>query len=114
MRRLKETLQAHHAAHVDQHERGGERRVDQRAVDDHVYVVEAVAQDGDARRDGQPGQRQQPHEESQIGGQPLRQENRRAQTCAHESRGIGEPLELLAFDAAGPAKADDQRGRRSP
>ena len=35
------------ATEVDQRERGGKRAVDQGAVYDHVYVVEAVSQDGE-------------------------------------------------------------------
>src|SRR5215204_407668 len=41
-------LQSDDAPEIDENERHGERTVDQGAVDDDVYVIEPVAQDGDA------------------------------------------------------------------
>ena len=44
-------LQQDDAAEVECDQRGGERTVDEGAVDDHVYVVEAILEDGDVSAD---------------------------------------------------------------
>jgi hypothetical protein len=51
-------LQTDHASEVDQHQRRGERSVDEGAVDEQVYVVEAILQDGKADGKGNPGEAQ--------------------------------------------------------
>ena len=48
-----EPLQHDDAPEVECNQRSCERAVDEGAVDEHVYVVEAVAQDGDAGGDGE-------------------------------------------------------------
>src|SRR5918994_132094 len=49
-------LQGGYAPEVHQREHHGQRAVDEGTVDDHVYVVEAVAEDGDAQRERHDGQ----------------------------------------------------------
>src|SRR5215211_2902584 len=51
-KRSEENLGRRYAPEVDCDQHGGERAIDQRAVDDYVYVVEAVPQDGETYRPG--------------------------------------------------------------
>src|SRR5215217_8587894 len=44
-------LQRHDATEVDPHQCGGERTVDESTVDDYIYVVEVVLEDGEGRKD---------------------------------------------------------------
>ena len=50
-----EVLQSDNAPKIDENERRGERAIDEGAVDDDVYVVEAVAEDGYANSNVQAG-----------------------------------------------------------
>jgi hypothetical protein len=62
-----EPLRQNDPADVDCGQREREQAVDEGAVDDPVYVVEAVAEDGEAGRDGDGGG----HDEAERVGEGL-------------------------------------------
>jgi hypothetical protein len=97
-------------AGVDAGQQGGEQPVDQGAVDQPVDLVEAVPQDRDP--DGSWDQRKE-DEEQHIAQEPvrLRDQAHAEERCRHRG-GVGEPLELLSLDPAGPTKTLDDRGGR--
>jgi hypothetical protein len=99
-------------------ERRGEhhrdRRVHHRAVDGHVDVEEAVAQDRHARRERHEGEAHTEgrHPRLQVPGRPHEPGDHQEHGGQGGDRADGEhELELLPFEVPGPAQADDQRRR---
>ena len=85
---------------------GGERAVDQRAVDDDVDAVEPVAQHRDRDRDRQPDSTTS---SEQTAPTPPGQQVAERQGDQRRD-GEEEPLHLLPLGAAGAAEPDDDRG----
>ncbi|HVF78545.1 MAG TPA: hypothetical protein VNA28_09625 [Solirubrobacteraceae bacterium] len=101
-----------HQSEVGARERQRQHAVDERAVDDDVDVVQAVAQDRHARRERDRRQREQRQQEHVVAPR-CRAGRGQGEPGTGDDRGVGEPLELLALDAARPAHAHDQpRGRQ--
>jgi hypothetical protein len=71
-----------------------------------VDVVEPVAQDRDAGRDGQRGERQRG--EHADGAPAVPEDERERQDHGRDAGGEREPLELLALDAPRAAEARDE------
>jgi hypothetical protein len=85
-------------------------------VHEDVYVVEAILQDGDAHRNGQPhhtghyqheGDLPQPTNAYRVGD-----DERERGACGQHRQGIGKPLYLLALHSLRVAQSH-QHGRRS-
>src|SRR3990172_7973580 len=87
---------------VDAGKNSGQGAVDEGPIDDHVDLVEAVAQDGDG--DGS-GREESGRDEEQLPEEDPREPGRRAEP--KEENGISDPLELLAFVAARAPEAHD-------
>ena len=116
--RLEHELEEQHDHEVGGGQRGRQRAVDERAVDDDVDVVEPVSQD--RHRSGRRGRRH--HQAEHAPGDDLARPGVEIQHAVerqeHRQRGdrVGggqrEPLELLALQPAGSAKAIDDRDDR--
>ena len=99
----------HHDPHVDRGDDRGQGEVDEGLVDDHVDLVEAVAEDRQGCRrgdqEGEPeaegaGEHHIGQHRAQAGGRDRQDEE------AHRDAGrVGEPFELLALFSVGPAQA---------
>jgi hypothetical protein len=96
--------------------RGRRDRGGQPVVYEDVYVVEAILQDGDAHRNGQPhhtghyqheGDLSQPTNAYRVGD-----DERERGACGQHRQGIGKPLYLLALHSIRVAQSH-QHGRRS-
>jgi len=100
-------LQHDHTAEVHR----GERSVDDGAVDDPVYVVEAVAKDCYPGGDWYAGDNEGVHYREQVGEGPL--DWRVEQEPHRYERGrVSEPFELLALLPRRAAETDHQARRR--
>src|SRR5215204_6619911 len=107
-------LQGDHAAEVEEDQHPGERTVDQRAVDDEVYVVEPISQDRYAYSDRngwykgyvkcEPGSLEPEWRIYDYGG-----EVRKAAGDNARSNGVGEPLDLLTLHSCGMAQSHENR-----
>src|SRR5215204_5532247 len=90
-------LGCRYASEVDQSQGRTQRAVNEGAVDDEVYVIEAVAQDGDTGGDRDRGNDKQERQgdddpgQSAEGGLP-----EHTYTDERQGGGGGEPLDLLA------------------
>ena len=91
-------------------QRGRQRAVDQRAPDHEVDVVEPVAQDRDARRHRDGGEREQAREEGDVDGRAARDRGE-SEPQPGERRGVGEPLQLEALHAPRAPQPHDERER---
>ena len=97
--------------HVDRHDAHGQAAVDERAIDQEIDVVEAVAEDRDADRereaeDGEEDERvgDVVRPDTEGGPETAQDEQRGGQAC-----GVRKPLDLLALDPLRPAEANDDR-----
>ena len=91
------------AAEVGERERRRQRTVDQRAVDHHVDVVEAVSQDRRPRGQGEHGEAETEHGlPSDVDPRGHIEGQRAHHGDARDGRGQDQPLHLLTLDPAGP------------
>ena len=98
-------LEDHDAADEHRHEDGRHHRPPDRAADEPVDVVQAVAEDGDPHRDRDPGRRDERDDE-----QPVAAGRDGRDQAGEECRGREqEPAELLPLNALRPAEAEQQR-----
>jgi hypothetical protein len=86
--------QQRHGGDVNARARDGQRRVDERAVDDEIDVPQAAAQDGDGDRGGERDHRDGRDDVAVLASE------RRADQHHHARRAAeGHPLELRLLDA---------------
>jgi hypothetical protein len=104
-------LEPGHAPEVDEGQREGEEAVGCGLADDEVYVVEAVAQDGDAGGHGEADGCERPDEHAEPPPEGDRDEVIAQQYRRDPQRGgVGEPLDLQPLLAPRTVEPQDQGG----
>ena len=98
--------------HIHGREEGSEKAVDDGLVDDHVDLVQAVAQDRQGRRrwdqEGEPDAKSAGEHRVRECGAQAGGGYREDEEAHRDAGGVGEPLELLALLSAGPAQANQE------
>ena len=109
---MQQSAQGAHHQDVESDNGCGERAVHERAVDDEVDGVEAVAQDRDARGNGDRCVRQEVRDNVHRRADQRRPQGVESEVFdheeAHECGGEGEPFELLPLLATCGPKAQEQ------
>lgn len=107
---LEECADARHDQAVERDDAGGKRGVDERAVDDEVDVIQAVAKDRDARRnrDRDVGQNHGRGVDLAVDAEEFEAE-RSGETKRDDGGRAEHPLELLALIASRPPKPEEKR-----
>jgi hypothetical protein len=110
-------LQGNHAAYVEENQHSGERGVNEGAIDDEVYLVEAILEHRDGRRDGHAGERHDKAEVEELDEcVGLRQRRFNAelgnQDEDHHDACVGDPLELPSLLPPRTAEPDYDGERR--
>ena len=106
-------LEQQHAAEVGRAQRGGQRTVDERAVDHDVDVVEAEPQQRDRYRHCQAQKGEQQAGPARDLAHAVVEQRTHREAHDQETAGRGHPLELLPFNTPRAAEANDERHGRS-
>ncbi len=94
---------------VDNQQARGEQAIDQRAINQHIDIVEAISQHGDACRDRNTDHGKiEERARAATGKCEYRDENHEEHEDAY-CQAVGEPFQLLAFNASRPPETQENR-----